>query len=1510
MPGIRISVGSQDVSKAPQSVTILGRVVPTVATRARWYDIPLTREESLQSDKKLSILFGPSQDAENITILDSVKIYGKTKDVFGWPEETEDVGGGSSQINSATQTPGGQMAASSLSNGDNNGEGSGSSGLMITPLDKMVSTMLQVLDSGLSLLGGPASEESCKQTAIDVSTLLILYPTTNSVQQDARNVMMTCHSSKTTYHAYKDKEILSDINTQLKKMAETRDYKNIDPEAFYRIVLMTRAIAIQRPQALTKICSENQFLILQQLMELMKDLYKITPAYEEPLAIVKQGLSHVEAVVYSLVEIIYAFALSDSDMIESMTKFFVELLLEPAPIISHSAKQAMIRLLRPKVRRRKVLIESPPVCTTPTPSTITSVAGPSTSSVPSTSTVGAVGGAAGPSTSAGATGGSTANDDFAGVMQEVDAIESLGLEPSGGNQALASLEALLGVGFPHLLETPDADDETIMEIAIALSLQDNDTDLSALQQSIAQYQGRNRNPAQGLPAAIAGGSSFNVESNTSGGGSDDDEISNVATEGSTLRTSPAGEHPGSGSGGSESGCSGVESIGGTSGRSSTYEEQPNPSPPRSSGVEPIQPIAPVAPPESEECGGENACKLHVLRYSILNKLVDNFITLDTVNGSQCIPFMQVILMLTSDLDGSQEADQQVMNRLLQALIDRLEIPATKTYQMSNRTSKTEVQLIILRLVGVLMGKVKSKSSSSTSSSSASAAAAGSSSVVSQAVLDNATFVAQATANSLMKSNAIPYCLMIMESFLPHWKNIANSEEVVPSANTANATTGPVITTPGGTPTNNLLKPTLYGLSPDMQPFFARQYVKGCTDVFELYPQVLTEMAVRLPYQILKLSSGHPSSHEWYHSLCEYMTNILCEYMMYMQSPVLRRQVRKLLLYICGNKEKYRQLRDLHSLDTHMKAVKKCYDGSVPQISSIGSSTSAILSYDSLVELTEHFRACQEIASIRTGNWQKFCVRNADILPSLLNISCCQLEEGVSSIILQLLQSAICNTQGVKQQESSSSGSTSMKISVLKERKDRDKSEESDTATESKFDPAQCIALVTQIFNQVSFQNLAKFIRSFLLETNSTSIRWQAHSLVYAFYENSSEGNKEQLLQCLWGLWPLLPAYGKRTAQFVDLLGFLTLNTKSLSDKLMDYTAQAVSVLRQQNELLSKHPNAPIYTALGHVLELEGFYLESEPCLVCNNPEVPYSNIKLSTIKVDSKFTTTTTIVKLVQSHTISKIILRIADLKRAKMVRTINIYYNNRTVQAVVELKNRPSMWHKARKVTLQSGQTDVKIDFSLPITACNLMIEYADFYETVSGSSESLQCPRCSAVVAANPGVCGNCGENVFQCHKCRAINYDEKDPFLCHSCGFCKYAKFDYSIFGRACCAVDPIESSEDRTKTVQTIHASLEKADRSYKTLQNNKQILELLVQKVAEHKLDRTLDETLIGSVVGSSQVNKVIQLLAQKYCVESKSAFEDLSKIIQKVQACRRYCKIFDKCNRTVLIGLFYFSENW
>ena len=107
--------------------------------------------------------------------------------------------------------------------------------------------------------------------------------------------------------------------------------------------------------------------------------------------------------------------------------------------------------------------------------------------------------------------------------------------------------------------------------------------------------------------------------------------------------------------------------------------------------------------------------------------------------------------------------------------------------------------------------------------------------------------------------------------------------------------------------------------------------------------------------------------------------------------------------------------------------------------------------------------------------------------------------------------------------------------------------------------------------------------------------------------------------------------------------------------------------------------------------------------------------------------------------------------------------------------------------------------------------LNYLDFFESAQSALESLQCPRCSAPVPAHPGICGNCSENVYQCHKCRAINYDEKDPFLCNACGYSKYGKFDYSLAAKVYPSVEPINNEEERKKMVLSMTNLLEKADQ---------------------------------------------------------------------------------------------------
>lgn len=740
--------------------------------------------------------------------------------------------------------------------------------------------------------------------------------------------------------------------------------------------------------------------------------------------------------------------------------------------------------------------------------------------------------------------------------------------------------------------------------------------------------------------------------------------------------------------------------------------------------------------------------------------------------------------------------------------------------------------------------------------------------------DNSIFLSRTTATILHKADIISVCNKLLQSLLSYWRTVADEDS-------------------SGHTSGNLLKEHMLHAPPDMTPFFQRQFVKDNQDVFHTYPQLLTEIVLRLPYQVHRYSEISESisnafDASWY--------NLLCDYMMTPQTPFVRRQVRKLLMFICGNKETYRQLRDLHGLRNHMKGVRECcLKGGYQSAMDIQHALS--LPYDSLVELIEHLKYCVEVAQSRTGNWQRFCVKEDDVIQFLIRVSFL-LDEGVAPTILQLLQSALVVNNTKKSDPS--------KANTI--RKDREKSD--DSSIEALFEETTSIVLVEQINNYISREVFARFIKTFMLETNITAVRWQAHALVQAIYKNSKPKDQEPILELLWHLWPLLPAYGSKAAQFVDLLGYFSLKFTEHPEGvplIPEYVERAVNVLGAQNEILAHHPNANLYAHMSQFVELDGYFLESEPCLVCNNPEVPFCTIKLSSVKVDSKFTTTTQIVKLLSSHTISKITLRIGDLKRTKMVKTINIYYNNRSVQAVVELKNKPALWHKAKKVNLQSGQTEVKIEFPLPIVACNLMIEYADFYENIQASSETLQCPRCSASVPANPGVCTNCGENVFQCHKCRAINYDEKDPFLCHACGFCKYAKFDFSLLAKPCCAVEPIENDDDRKKTVSSINSLLEKADRVYKQLIANKPTLESLVLKITERRTDKkqednastsnTISSSIQADTRSQLKVNKTIQMLAQQYCTECKTSFEELSKIIQKVLVSRKELVAYDRKHR-------------
>ncbi|CAF1250057.1 unnamed protein product, partial [Adineta ricciae] len=946
-----------------------------------------------------------------------------------------------------------------------------------------------------------------------------------------------------------------------------------------------------------------------------------------------------------------------------------------------------------------------------------------------------------------------------------------------------------------------------------------------------------------------------------------------------------------------------------------------------------QPLPPPPPPPSSSSNDSNTTlklnindsidsavyeqRLYDLKHLIVEKLLDNLdeylLNNTALNGLNSIAYLQLLLTLTIEFASkSDEESQQFVHYILKSLLRQMVFLKETDDELIRRTSEHEIQLMLLRLFTVyvsFMLKVRLNER------------------------EQYIHLSLTAAKQLDESNVVSYCLFALKTVYkylikqPIDENLLHDQVASsPSGTSLAATTNSQASSPS---LMTLLKIGNQQTLPDLSPFFYKQYTKHHgNDVFEAYPELLAEIATRLPYQMKKVFDCTSESRPFL--LSSDWQKCLCEYYVLPQASFLKRQIRKLLMYICGSRDKYRKLRDLHVLSTNLDDIKKIYEDNFSLTNNDQrKATSTQIPYVTLMRLVDHLKSCQDISTQRCVNWQKFCKNDPSILHFLVQLIML-VDDSLVPFILHLLINSISSSQ----QPSSSSRSLKSSKSVRP------------NEFESVDDLSIC-SIALQFSKIISYQLLEDFIRLFLLENNQQSIRWLTHTFLYNLYVNSNKQLQDNIFDLLINLWPSISHYGSKAFQYVDLLGYIIIKNKD-DKRTTDFLPKLESMLKAENQLLLNHPNASIYRRLSTVIDIEqanGYYFETEPCLVCNSPDTPYQQVKLQTIKLDQRYTTTSHIIKLIQAYSIQKLHIRMSDMKRSKAVRTIRFYYNNRHVQSIVDLKNSVNCkWLLAKTIKLNNiQQTEMKVDFVIPIIACNLMIEYVDFFETPSGNlptvtdTTTLQCPRCNSPVAATPGICPNCGENVFQCHKCRSINYDERDPFLCNSCGYCKYCKFDFLFTAKQVNYIEPIESDEDRAKTITNISLLLEKTDKIYRQLINQKPILEYLLTKLTSDdqcspvlpSLPTTTNTAAVptttatsttstpgdpseqppqqqppptvptptvalNSAANASGINRIVQQIAPKYNIECRQTYDELGKYIQKIIYARKELYTYDQ----------------
>ncbi|KAK6730108.1 hypothetical protein RB195_006895 [Necator americanus] len=615
---------------------------------------------------------------------------------------------------------------------------------------------------------------------------------------------------------------------------------------------------------------------------------------------------------------------------------------------------------------------------------------------------------------------------------------------------------------------------------------------------------------------------------------------------------------------------------------------------------------------------------------------------------------------------------------------------------------------------------------------------------------------------------------------------------------------------------------------------------GVMDAREHYYTMITDVALRLPCQMRRILKDVKFDERW--------QRILCELVSYQHAPQLRRQSKKVLLAMFnGDKQKYREVRDHHMMRAHIELLKKKY------------AQSSGFNHQQLTEMVEIVSAIAAIANQRTTLWRTICEEQLNWLLQLA----CRVADAVSCSVVDLLVSAIRETPGHQ---------------------------------------GENVYLADKIISEDENRCLLMMLLVRYLIGRDESRRWLMHGLLRSTIQLASRQNQVVLLRILWNdLWPLARGLGDHGAQLADILATYASRLFSTSEMLSvcDTELEAISATVKRIE---KEGHAGWYrqmTGLG--LGWKTMLMDTSPCLVCFSRKDVAETVKLNSIKQEARFAANAMMLKLTCHYEVSKVIIKLTDVKRNKMIKRVNLFYCPKTVESAVELKTCPELWQRASSCSVTANDTEVVLPLAIPVVTASLVIQFSELTE--SRQNQELHCPRCSSVVQPNPGLCEHCGENVFQCVKCRAINYDEKDPFLCQSCGFCKYARMDISVVCRPLPGVQPITTDAERSSCVESMARLLCEMEQTRAQLSAGRALCESLwlqsrpLPPICFHVESPDAANALIAAVPPINHQQPAIHalLLTTTHC---KALHEELCMQTQQLIAFREELRNYDRSVKT------------
>ncbi|CAI9109909.1 OLC1v1009837C1 [Oldenlandia corymbosa var. corymbosa] len=1400
MVGCRVHVGNTSANHIPSEINVFQRVIKLDEGMRSWYDIPFTVAESLLADEEFSISVGPPFGGSALPRIDSLEVYGRAKDEFGWKEKMDAI------LNMEARTLG--------SNSWGSASGRKSRATQTAPLQE------QVMAEGLKLLSRIYSCKSEECSKVEEVNKLKCHKLLETIFESDREPLLLTSACRVLQALCPKREIYHQVKDALRLSGVVKSTSNLSSklgtggnapgwiiEEFTAQMRAVSRIALHRRSNLAAFLETNGSEVIDGLMQVLWGILDL----EHP------DTQTMNNIVVSSVELIYSYAEclalnaneTDRHSVGPAVSLFRELLFSANQAVQTSSSLAISsRLLQVPFPKQTMLVAedvSENAAPAPVQADITS-----------------------------ATTGNTH------IMVEDDNITSSVQYCCDGCSTVPILRRRW-----HCTICPDFDlCEACYEVLDA--------------DRLPPPHSRDH-PMTAIPIEVE---SLGVEGNEIHFSADDLGDPNLLTIQPNVSI--------------QNTASSIHDL-----------EQGEPAEFSGSVFDPVTISA----------------SKRIVNSLVLSELLDQLKGwMQTTSGVRAIPVLQLLFRLSSatggPFDNGLESESLDLEKLVRWFLD--EINLNKTFAARNRSPFGEVVILVFMFFTLMLrnwnqpggdASVQKQGSTVDSNEKNLVQSLPSAAVHSQEKSDSVSHLVRA-CGLLRQQTFVTYLMDILQQLVHVFKSSHVNTDSSTGSNPGSGC-GSLLTIRRDLPAGNFA------------PFFSDAYAKSHrTDIFADYPRLLLENTFRLVYSLIRPEKHDKGGEKDKFSKTsnkdlklDGYQDILCSYINNPQTTFVRRYARRLFLHLCGSKTHYYSVRDTWQFSSEVKKLYK-------HVNKSGGFQSTI-SYERSVKIVKCLSTLAEVAAARPRNWQKYCMRHTDVLTFLmkgvfyfgeecvvqsLKLLCLAFYTGKDAH--QSLQKSEGGEAGV-----SSNRSGSQPLESKKKKKGEDGAE---SGLEKSYLDMES---VVGIFTENDGDALKQFVDLFLLEWNSSSVRVEAKGVLNGIWHHGNQPFKETMLTVLLQKVKSLPMYGQNITEYTQLvtslLGRSSENTaKQQTNEIIDkcLTPDVVrcmfETLRSQNDLLANHPNSRIYNTLSSLVEFDGYYLESEPCVACSSPEVPYSRMKLESLKSETKFTDNRIIVKCTGSYTIQSVTMNVHDARKSKSVKVLNLYYNNRPVADLSELKNNWSLWKRAKTCHLAFNQTELKVDFPIPITACNFMIELEFFYENLQALSlEPLQCPRCSRPVTDKHGICSNCHENAYQCRQCRNINYENLDSFLCNECGYSKYGRFEFNFMAKPSFTFDNMENDEDMKRGLAAIESESENAHRRYQQLLGFKKPLLKIVSSIGENEMDSQQKDSVQQMMVSlpgpSCKINRKIALLGVLYGEKCKAAFDSVSKSVQTLQGLRR-----------------------